>query len=205
MRSRYAALAATLATLVLTGAAHAGKPHDRTGFFIGFGFGGGSASWDWKDPDWGSPDEWSGIGNFRIGGAVKPNLVLHLESSAWVKQWDVVDGSSGGKIGEADLTLSAVTFAATFFPGNMGFYLRGGLGFATANATFSLGSAGGLSVKAESTDTGLGLVAATGYEWRLTDKFAMGPQVELVFLGIDGDLIDNALFVDGSLQFNWYW
>jgi hypothetical protein len=203
MRSRHAALAAALAALALAGTAQAGKPHDRTGFFIGFGLGGGSASWDWKGG--GSESEGSGAGNFRIGGAVKPNLVLHLESSAWIKSWDVVDGTTGGKIGTADLTLSAATFAATFFPGNKGFFLRGGLGFATASATVTIETGTVFDVSGESTDTGLGLVAATGYEWRLTDKFAMGPQVELVFLGIDGDLIDNALFVDGSLQFNWYW
>ena len=202
MRSRSVVLAAALATLLLAGAAHAGRPHDRTGFFIGFGLGGGGASWDWKGG--GSEDEGSGIGNFRIGGAVKPNLVLHLESSAWVKQWDLVT-SAGGRVGEGELTLSAATFAATYFPSNMGFYLRGGVGFATATATVKVDTGAVFDVSGESTDTGLGLLAATGYEWRLTDKFALGPQAELVYLGIGGDLIDNALIVDGSVQLNWYW
>lgn len=201
MRCRTAAVVAALAVLTLAGAAHAGKPHNRTGFFIGFGLGGGGASWDWKTG--GSENEGSGVGNFRIGGAVKPNLVLHLESSAWVKQWDVV--ALGAKVGEAELTLSAATFAATYFPGNMGFYVRGGFGFASANAKVTIDTGQTFDVSGESTDTGLGLLAATGYEWRLTDKFALGPQAELVYLGIDGDLIDNALIIDGSLQFNWYW
>jgi outer membrane autotransporter protein len=108
-------------------------------------------------------------------------------------------------VGEGDLTLSAVTFGVTYFPGNMGFFVRGGLGFASADATVALETGGVFDVSGESVDTGLGILAATGYEWRLTDKFALGPQVELVYLAIDGDLVENAVVVDGSLQFNWYW
>jgi hypothetical protein len=44
-----------------------------------------------------------------------------------------------------------------------------------------------------------------GYEWRLTQKFALGPQVEFVYLNIGGDLVDTANFFDATLGFNWYW
>ena len=51
----------------------------------------------------------------------------------------------------------------------------------------------------------LGLLGATGYEWRVTDKFAVGPQVGIVYLPIDSDLIKRAAIGDVSVQFNWYW
>jgi hypothetical protein len=54
--------------------------HDRTGFMIGFGIGGGSAGLE----DGGSR-EGSVTGNFRIGYSVRPDLVLHYEGSAWTK------------------------------------------------------------------------------------------------------------------------
>jgi len=204
MRASRAALAASLLVLVIPLAAHAGKPHERTGFFIGFGLGAGSASWDWQVEDWGSADEWSGSGNFRIGGAVQPDLVLHLEATSWVKGWDVVS-ADGQRLGDADLTLGVATFAVTYFPKNMGLLLRAGVGIATADAKVPVGTAPPFDIFAESTDTGFGMLAAVGYEWRLTNKFAMGPQIELVYLGIDGDFVKNAFVVDGGLEFNWYW
>lgn len=54
-------------------------------------------------------------------------------------------------------------------------------------------------------ETGFALAAAAGYEWRLTKKFALGPQVEFNYLNIGGDLVDTANFFDATLGFNWYW
>src|SRR5437870_8292425 len=55
-------------------------PHDRHGFMIGFGLGGGSAKM--KND---SKREGSGTANFRIGYALDPDLVLAFEGSAWTK------------------------------------------------------------------------------------------------------------------------
>ncbi len=35
--------------------------------------------------------------------------------------------------------------------------------------------------------------------------FAVGPQVGIVYLPIDSDLIKRAVIGDVSVQFNWYW
>ncbi len=52
---------------------------------------------------------------------------------------------------------------------------------------------------------GIGLAAAVGYEWRLTRKFAMGPQVDFTYLNIGDDIVDTANFFDITLGFNRYW
>lgn len=192
-----------IATCVGASTASALEPHDRNGFFIGFGLGVGNASWDWsfESPD--SPSEGSGTIDLRIGGAIRNDLMLGFESSSWVKDYDLEAG--GSKVGDAKVTFSTALFAATWFPGNRGFYVRGGLGVGTARGEVGV-DLGGLAVlNVESDDSGFAALAAMGYEWRLSRKFAIGPQVESFFLGVDGDVVDNVAVVDGSVQFNWYW
>jgi hypothetical protein len=177
------------------GPAHAGTyPHERNGFFIGFGLGWGNAGLDLNGVD-NLDRQNSGSGNFRFGWAVSENLTLGLESSSWVKQWDIQ-----GTGLDLKLTGTVTTFAVTYFPQNMGLYLRGGLGFSDGIVEVS---GGGSSIN--QTETGLGLLGAVGYEWRLTQKFALGPQVEWAYLGIDSDAIKSADFVAFNAQATWYW
>jgi hypothetical protein len=179
------------------------EPHERNGFFIGFGLGAGNASWDWsfESPD--SPSEGSGTLDVRIGGAIRSNVLLGLESSTWVKDYDLEAG--GTKVGDAKVTFNTVLFAATWFPGNQGFYMRGGVGVGTAKGEVGFDISGLPLPNLESDESGFAALAALGYEWRLSRKFAIGPQVESFFLGVDGDIVDNVAVVDGSVQFNWYW
>lgn len=180
------------------------EPHDRTGFFIGFGLGGGYAAWDWVEESDDDPGEGSGVAQFRIGGAVQENLLLGFEGSSWVKDYEVE--FLGDDVGDATVSFTAATFSATWFPRNLGWFLRGGIGFARARAEVTIEGTGGFDVfSAESTDSGFAVLGATGYEWRFTRKFAMGPQVEVFYLAMDGDLVENVFVVDGALQFNWYW
>lgn len=81
-----------------------------------------------------------------------------------------------------------------------------GCGFGFGSSNFEVDTTVmGVPVNVSKTDNGWAFLAAGGYEWRLTTKFAMGPQVEFVYLGLGGELIDKATIVNGSLQFNWYW
>ncbi len=193
MRSAKAALGIALFAGFLcawAGIAAAGKPHNRNGFFIGFGVGAGSAGWDWGSETLGGDESTGGgAGNFRIGGAIRNDITVGLESSGWVREED-----------NATVSLSVATFGVTFFPGNMGLYARGGFGFGSANSETEIGD-----LTLSTTDTGFAFLLATGYEFRLSDKFALGPQVEFAYLGLDGEIIDTAHVVNGSLQFNWYW
>jgi hypothetical protein len=179
------------------------KPHDRGGFYIGFGLGAGAAGWDWAFDLDDEPSEGSGVLHFRIGGAIRDDLTLGFESSTWVKEWDIE--GAGLDVGDATISFNAATFAATWFPGNVGFFLRGGIGIGSARTEVSVDLLGDLSVTYDETDSGLAVLGATGYEWRLTDKFALGPEVEVFFLGVDGSVVENVVVVDGSLEFTWYW
>lgn len=183
-----------LSCLMLAGAASAGEnSHNRAGFFIGFGAGWGSAGADFEGID---PNrEASFAGNFRFGWAVNQNITIGLENTSWSKDYNISELSS-----ELRLTGTVTTFAMTFFPQNQGFYMRGGLGVATGKARIE--SAG---FSFEDTETGFGLLAATGYEWRLTGKFALGPQVQYAYLNIDGDGTKSVDFLSVTAQATWYW
>jgi len=175
------------------------KPHKRTGFAVGFGLGGGIARWDWVgdevDDD---PKEWLAAGHARLGRALRDDVVLGLEASVWTKEYDVV--ASDLDIGSATTTFGAVTLAATWFPGNQGFFVRGGVGVASATVELDLAI-----VELDDSDTGVAWLGAAGYEWRLSDKLAMGPSVALLFLGVDGDVARDIVVIDGVIEFNWYW
>jgi hypothetical protein len=184
------ALVAALALVLAAGAAVAGdNPHTHGGFFIGFNLGAGSA--DVTIPGVEDTDrEWGAAGNFRLGGAINDNLLLGAESSGWAKD-------EGG----SSLSLGTLAFAVTYYPTDQGFFLKGAIGFASSSYETDLAN----GFTQSKTETGFGLQGAMGYEWRLTRKFAMGPQVEFVYLNIGGDLVDTANFFDATLGFNWYW
>jgi hypothetical protein len=46
-------------------------------------------------------------------------------------------------------------------------------------------------------------LAAGGYEWRLTRKFALAPQVEFSYQKYD--TLGSSNIVSGTVNFNWYW
>ena len=167
------------------GSAGAQNPPERNGFFLGFNLGGGSAGVSGDSDRLGGTDL-----NLRLGGAIKDDLLLGLEISSWIRD------ESGTTV-----FFDAYTAALTFFPGNKGFFLRGGVGIGSTSFETDLGG----GVTASKDESGFGAMAAAGYEWRLTKKFALGPQIEFVYLNIGGDLVDTANFVDATLGFNWYW
>jgi hypothetical protein len=189
-----AILVAMTGVMLVSTPAFAGKPHDRGGFFIGFGVGFGGANYTTGSVlDGSTDDSGGGVGNFRLGGALTPKVLLGLETSAWVRSEN-----------DAKLTFSAVTAALTWYPGAGGAYVRGGFGFGSSKYEIE-GEVFGVPVDVSKTDGGWTFLAAGGYEWRLTDKFALGPQLEVVYMGLGGELIDTASLVNVTLQLDWYW
>jgi len=133
-------------------------------------------------------------GNLRFGWSVANNLAIGLEATSWSKKYDVTTNQ------DLNLTASVTTLALTYFPGNMGLFVRGGLGFSTARAELNGGSN-----SVEHTENGLGFLGALGYEWRLTEKFAFGPQVQWAYLNIEDEVLQSADFMSLTAQATWYW
>jgi hypothetical protein len=150
------ACVALVATAVVAQDTHAQmNAPAREGFFIGLGLGGGSFGCS------GCNERESGLsGHLKLGGTLNSQWLLGVESSAWTKE------ESGAR-----LTHANVSAMAQFYPAaTSGFFLRGGIGVSTLEASFS---GGGSSFSAR--ESGLGLTAGLGYDMRVGSNFSVSP------------------------------
>jgi outer membrane protein with beta-barrel domain len=172
-------------SLLTPSSALAGKwPHERNGFMLGLNAGGGTAGLSVGNFD--SDREGGTAGNFRAGYAVDPQFVLGLEGNVWTK-----------KVDNETWTFSVGGAALTYYPGAGGFFVRGGVG--VGNTEYSVEN-GNVTVTAS--DDGLGLLGAMGYEWRLTRRFALGPQVDFGWMDVGNDVKAN--YFNFTVGANWY-
>jgi hypothetical protein len=171
--------------LLLPASASAGQwPHERDGIVLGFSLGGGSAGVTVFNV---SSDRESGFGGGgRIGYAFNPEWAAGLEGNGWTKE---VDGESW--------TFSVGGPAVTFYPGGGGFFVRGGLGVGSIEVAFESGP-----VTVTASDDGFGFLVGAGYEWRLTRRFALGPEISYAYAKIDDELSLN--YVNTTVGLNWY-
>jgi hypothetical protein len=144
-------------------AVDAQKPQTRNGFTISFGLGGGSAGATCEGCS--SDRESAPSGYLRIGGAVRPNLVLAGEINGWSKEYDEL-GST------ATLTIATVNFVAQWYPQpSNGFFLSGGAGTGSMGIEIRVPGAG----KFSDNTTGFGYQLGTGYDIRLGSNFSLTP------------------------------
>jgi hypothetical protein len=162
-------------------------PQKHHGFFMGFNAGAGAA--DVRFTEGQSERVSGGAANVRIGGAVVNNVLLSAELTGWVRRDD------GHPVG-----IGNALFALTYFPVG-GLFFRAGMGWGDTH--FMERTPKGIAESKDEVGTAFGLAA--GYEWRITKKFALGPQVEYNWVNIGGELIDKASYASTTLGFNWYW
>jgi hypothetical protein len=188
----------SIALLVVTALSASAQSHPqvRDGFTISFGVGGGTAgsSCDGCDTD----RETAPSGYLRIGGAIRPGLILAGEANAWTKKKT--------ELGiEGTLTIGTVNFIAQWYPQPAnGFFVSAGVGSGTM----------ALEVKGPGTPTisdhtnGLGYQIGTGYDIRMGRNFSLTPFATYFATGggkLDstGDKIDGNVFHVG-LGFTWH-
>ena len=179
------------------------EPHVRNGWYAGLGYGGNYAKLDLADSQgYDEESEWSGTLNLRAGFAIDQNLLLGAEYIRWTKDYAIANLQ--GDI-PADVTLSGTVLAVTYFPGNAGFMMRGGLGVAMANVAVEPPPQIADPPTDLEPDPGLAFLVATGYEARLTTRFALAGEFDVLYLGVSGDAIDHIYIYGINFQFNWYW
>ena len=166
-----------VATTLLPAAATAQAPA-RSGFFIGFGFGGGSFGIEDADER-----ETSISGYFKIGGALSDHVLLGAESSGWTKEESGITVTSGA--------LSAMAYVYPNPAG--GFFLQGGLGIASLEAEvdgFGSGS-----------ETGTAFTLGAGFDIGFGGRFGLTPYTTLVLSSFEDG---NTSVFNLGLGFNWY-
>jgi hypothetical protein len=170
-----------LITLASSPAGAESYPQLRQGWLVGLGVGAGFA-----DVTSGNSDPRLGFaGSFRVGYAFNPTLSLELGSTAWAK---VKNGMT--------TFMSFAGPTVNFYPGAMGLVLRAGVGVGSMDFEYPVGS-----TTATVSEDGLGLSAGAGYEFRVTRRFALGPQVDITWSHLDHYDTDH---INGCLAFTWY-
>ena len=164
--------------------AMAAAPHERDGIVLGFNLGAGSGGVNVEGID--SERESGFGGNLRVAYAFTPQVAAGIEGSVWSR---VVDDETW--------SFGVTALALTYYPGAGGFFVRGGIG--VGSVEYGLESGG---VNFSASDDGFGFLVATGYEWRLTRRFALGPQFEYGHGKVNDDLSMNYWNVTAGL--NWY-
>ncbi|MCI0452671.1 MAG: hypothetical protein L0Z51_09840 [Candidatus Latescibacteria bacterium] len=193
-----------LAVIVAAAALHALPAHAeqpaRSGFSAGFGLGGASVSWTWPDDE--RRREESGAGNARFAWALDQDLLVGLELWGWTKDYEI------GSVPEdvpAQTSVWAATVAATYFPGNTGFFMRGGIGVGGGRAEVTPPPSVDFPVSGSKSDTGLSLLGAMGYEAGVSTHLSLGGAAHVVYVGIDAAPFDDVFGYGLTVVFNWYW
>jgi len=154
------------------------RPQTRQGFWIGFGFGGGSLNWDCDGCA--SQKENGPTGFVKLGGTPSAKVRLGAEINSWSLD-----------VGAATISAGVVVFAVDWYPSaDGGFFLTGGLGAATYLRRTA-------SSDAESSSGAL--LLGTGYDIRVGRNISLTPM--LTFWGSgNADLEDNGTAINTGLR-----
>lgn len=156
------------------------RPQIRQGFWIGFGFGGGSLGWNCDGctkQDHGGP-----TGFVRLGGTPSDKILLGAEINAWILD-----------VGAAEITAGYSTFTVYWYPSaSGGLFLKGGLGTAAYLSKTA-------STTAESNSAAL--VLGAGYDWRVGRKISITPMLSL-WTSSSADLKDDATTLNTGFHHN---
>lgn len=150
--------------------------HD--GFWISFGLGGGSNLTDgYEDARLG------GAGYVRLGGTVNPMLLVGGEAMAWARE------QNGTTVSQGNLTASVL-----LYPVRRGFYLKGGLGFASWSQAFTSGN-----TTTTTTEGGFGATLGGGYDIQLGDNLFLTPNLDFLLQAVSNDAFANTTGTTGYL------
>lgn len=184
-----------LAVLLPT-AAMAQHPQTRQGFGISVGIGAGSANLTCDGCSQSGGTEPSGY--LRLGGYVSPALFVAFETDGWA----VVN------IVENNALIGAYMGVAQWYPmASQGWYVKGGVGYAYADAL------GDIFAAADLHTSGFAVSIGAGYDWRVARNFALTPYVNYLAQlggtysdsnGSDTGLDANVSIFQFGLGFTWF-
>lgn len=176
------------------------EPPLRNGWSVGFGLGVGWTAWDWPDGE--RRSEGSASGNLRVVWALRNDCLIGLEMWGWSKSYSIEYVPENVP---AETIVGAATAAVTYFPGDSGAFVRGGVGVGQARAKVTPDPSVDFPVSGDTHDTGLALLAAAGYEYQITPRLALGAAAHGVYVAVDEAPFDDVTGYGFTVQFNWYW
>jgi hypothetical protein len=177
-------ISAAALILVLAAPADAQRTAEHKGYWISFGFGGGTVL---GDDAFGGDSKFGGAGFLRMGGSTSQQLLLGGEMIGWGTDQDNVQIGRG-----------AMMFTAMYYPSPKGgFYVKGGAGFAGRTAEYEV-RVGDLTASVTDDQGGVGLGAGLGYDLQVARNFFITPALDFVYTGTEGDGASLLLFTVGA-------
>lgn len=172
------ALAVSVAAASAADAQAETTPGERSGFWIGFGFGHGSLGCE----NCGGQRAGALSGNFRLGGTLSQKVLVGFETNGWYRE------ESGGT-----LAMGNASAVVVFYPSETGgLHLKGGLGVAVAEARFG---------SLRESETGGGALLGLGYDARIARNFSLTPFLNMLGGSFDGG---SANFWQVGLGVSWH-
>lgn len=163
-----------LLAAVLSAASAPAWAQGHQGFWIGFGLGGGATG--------GSNSKGGGAAYLRLGGTPSHQLLVGGEALGWGRTDNGVTVTQGN-----------ATADILFYPSpTRGFFLKTGLGFATATASTTGGN-----VTVTATDNGLGMTLGAGFDVRLGRNIYLTPNFDALIQVINSTTETLYLFTIG--------
>jgi len=162
--NRIVAVCALLLSAAVT--AQAQDAPVRQGFWIGGGLGYGSMGLSCDGC--GDVQREGGLsGYFKLGGTLRPNVLLGVETNGWTKSE-----------GSARVTMANLSGAAYWYPmATNGFFVKAGAGYSVLHADDGISSG---------SDNGFGLLAGLGYDVRVGNNLSITPVANWFRGGFDG-------------------
>jgi hypothetical protein len=149
-----------------------------------FGFGGGYGSADVSCNGCGSSDREGGFsGYFKLGGVLRPDLLLGVEGTSWFKHDSNLD---------TDEALGNLSVALYWYPKKEGFFIRGGIGAAGLRTSGPLPTVEGY---------GVGATIGVGYDFPVAAAISLTPVLNFNY-GSLGDLTADGVKTADGASFN---
>jgi hypothetical protein len=171
MRHAVRTFALTLTLLGFPAAAGWAQEADRPpvqhrGFWIGFGFGGGTNFADFAEGNR------AGVGGYvRLGGTISQKFLLGGEAAGW-----------GRDVGGSTFSESGVTAVALYYPAGPGVFLKAGAGFAGWAVSTSAGS-----TTTTTTAGGFAGTLGAGYDLRIGTNLFLTPGLDFLYHTMESD------------------
>lgn len=155
-----------LLTAVLATSAFAQQAQTRQGLWLGGGMGYGSMGLSCDGC--GDLDREGGLSGYaKVGGTLRPNILLGVELNGWTKSE-----------GTATVTMGNMSGAAYWYPmATQGLFLKAGAGYSTLRVEDDFGDA---------SDSGFGFLGGVGYDVRVGRNLSITPVANWFRGGFDG-------------------
>ena len=155
-----------LLTVLLASTSFAQQAQTRDGFWVGGGMGYGSLGLSCDGC--GDVDRTGGMSGYaKLGGTLRPNILLGVEMNGWTKS------ESEGRV-----TMGNMSGAAYWYPmPTQGLFIKAGAGYSVLSADDGTGAA---------EDSGFGLLGGVGYDLRVGRNLSITPVANYFRGGFDG-------------------